>query len=134
MRGIDDSSKNVAVEVFKVLIERMGLDSAIDLRVESMPFEPYVQIGLFFKADMDIQDVATNRPFMKFFKEIQSKVENSPIVREQVEDLEHKLKMANLATDEMVTRVKELEKYKTHYDLAYALAQGKELIMEVRRE
>jgi len=120
-----NSEQNAATDIFKIFLENIGLNVP-DARLEVFlsPIEPdQVSFGLMFKIKTDYLE--PQKSMLEFFKNRQEDVISSKVVSYEIKQLEQKLAMANKASDELLGRIKELEKYKIHYDLEIELRHGK---------
>ena len=123
MRNLNENQSNQALDLFKDLLKRAGLPQDAQI-VQQSTFDPTLNLAVLFKFPLDMNDVRTNMPFIQPLKDLQESIYNSQIVREEVKLVEDKLKMANAACDELMLRIAELEKYKTHYELEMKLRHG----------
>lgn len=91
-----------------------------------------INYAIVFEAPVKYIDSYEESVSSKLVK-IQDAILESPIVKREINNLEQKLKMANAASDELLLRIKELEKYKNYYDMQFKLNHG-EIINELSKE
>ena len=128
MQNLDVRESEV-VTIFKEVFKQIGWGDE-DIRLieqASIPWEPKLCVAVAFQIPVSTRDVmTTNKPFMSYFKNLLEKARNSELVKDELALVEQKLIMANKASDELMERIKELEKYKMHHDLEMELRHGKE--------
>jgi hypothetical protein len=117
------NAENETLAVCKAFLKNIGLDIP-GVRIEAMEAVMDTSLGVFFTVPVDRFSAMSNKPFMAVFRDLQTSVLNSPLVSHELKLANDKLKMANAASDELLERIKELEKYKTHYELEMKLRHG----------
>lgn len=126
MQNLDVRESEV-VTIFKEVFKQIGWGDE-DIRLieqASIPFEPKVCVAVAFQIPISTRDImTTNKPFMNYFKNLIEKARGSELVKDELALVEQKLVMANKATDELMERIKDLEKYKQHFELEMTLRHG----------
>lgn len=103
--------------IFKNLLLKVGLPVQEVTSMVSSSIDRNLKLGAIFSIDINLNDPSTSHPFLKALQKIDDNLYNSELVKDANYDLEQKLKMANLSSDELLERIKELEKYKIHYEM-----------------
>ena len=102
----------------------LGLESFFIQIDELAAFDRKVRINLYKEFDINLQDPEFDN-FKKIADEIVGLVKNS----EMVKDIVHDYECRNVELQEQVKKLteenQELFKFKTHYDMEYALRNGK---------
>lgn len=114
----------VEPSIFSEFAKRFGLDktqATLDI-TELAGMGPGTRFLFHLRLPVSVDALLTSHPEMKVLFEVQRIILESPLVQEELKALNSRIK-------ELETEVESLKKYKTHYDLAYDLAQGKETVI-----
>ena len=112
--------------IVDTFIKETGLDvEGLKYQVDEVQTAPFVR-DLNFTLQMPIKmdEVASNRPEVAFFRGLMDKMMKSPMVQVLVDRHEHKIKEMEVLIKARDLELEELRQYKTHFDLEMKLRHG----------
>lgn len=122
MKNFDVSATE---NIFKEFLKNVGLNTPNVVMMESYQSTDKISVGLRF--DFTISQahlISSNVPIVRYLRDIQEGILKSPLVEGELGVLQSQLRMAKAESDKLLEQIKELEKYKTHYELEAKLRHG----------